>query len=327
VRIGNADATACNETNLTVFFACPGPTLGTFGPTNILRTGLNIPAGTTPFTLTDVGGNPIVIPCVIATAPGTTMVQALAFATNNPGGCQRGPQDTANAFGTTSLTVTHPCVQITKQCLTAVNIGNAVVITYSGTVTNCGDTPLQNVNVVNNQPAPNTPVLQIAGLAPGASTNFTRSYTNTSNICGPFTDILTVTGQDAQNQVTNCPSSLVTNSSAPATCNIVYTPCINVTKICSTNLLILCNSNPTTINFSGVVSNCGNITLTNVTLVDDLIGPGIIASIPSLAPGQSAPWSTNLPITAALCGRSNIVNTITARGTNICNLTRRSGWE
>jgi hypothetical protein len=98
-------------------------------------------------------------------------------------------------------------------------------LTYSAIVTNCGDIPLQNVRVVNSQPSPNAPVLEIPVLFPGTATNFTRSYTNFSNVCEPF--VLTVTAQDALNQVINCPSSWVTNHFAVGACTLF---CIRVAK-------------------------------------------------------------------------------------------------
>ena len=227
VRIGNSDNTVCNQTNLTVLFACPGPTLGTFGPTNVVATGLNIPAGTTPFTLTGAGGVEIVIPCVITTAPGVTTVQALAFATNNPGGCQSGPLDSSSASGMTSVVVTHPCIQVTSVCLNATTDSGSALVTYSGSITNCGDIELANVMAFHNQFGTNMLVWSAPGLGIGAITNFTRSYTNTTQLCGPFTGVLTVTAQDAQTQITNCPASFVTNS-VEATCMIT---CISVAKV------------------------------------------------------------------------------------------------
>jgi uncharacterized repeat protein (TIGR01451 family) len=116
--------------------------------------------------------------------------------------------------------------------------------------------------------------------------------------------------------VFNNPVFSATNS---ATCPVCTSPCIAVTKTCSSNLVVLCNSNASQITFSGIVSNCGNITLTNVTLSDDLTA-GVVLRLGSIAPGATAPWTTNFPVTAALCGRSNIVNTVTAIGQNLCNL-------
>src|SRR6185503_9095485 len=126
-----------------------------------------------------------------------------------------------------SVTVRTPCIDVTKQCLSAVNIGgNATLITFSGSVSNCGDETLVNVSVVNNQPAAGTVVTNISSLAAGQSISFGGTYTNTSNICGPFPDTVTATG-------TGIGSLATATDSASAQCTITYTPCIRITKICN----------------------------------------------------------------------------------------------
>src|SRR5260221_997687 len=107
-------------------------------------------------------------------------------------------------------------------------------------------------------------------------------------------------------------------ASALAGGEVICAPCIFVTSECSTNLVALCNSNAVSIRFSGIVSNCGSdVTLTNVFLTDDVVG-GPVLILGSLAPGQSAPWSATLGVTSSLCGRTGIVNTVTAQATSVC---------
>jgi hypothetical protein len=236
----------------------------------------------------------------------TNTAEQIALDTNsvtNPNGLLGG-------VGSAQILVLRPSITVTKICTNGV--GENGVIGFSGSVSNSGDVTLTNVFVFNSQPAPNTPVLGPITLTNRQVVTFSGTY-RPANICAPATDILTAFGTDEL--------LCTVSSTATQTCSIILTPCINVTKVCSTNLLFLCGSNAAPITFSGVVSNCGNVTLTNVTLADDLINGGaVFRNIPSLAPGASLPWSTNLQVGGAFCGRSNIVNTITARGTNICNL-------
>jgi len=224
----------------------------------------------------------------------------------NPGGDVGG-------IGSAQLTVIRPAITVTKRCLTAVNNGTAVVVTYSGTVSNSGDVTLTNIVVVNNQPAPNTPAFTTSSLAAGASVTFTNSYTTTANICGPFTDTLTATGVD--------PLKCLSSSTSTDTCTITYTPCIKVTKLCNPAAPTSVQAGGT-VNFSGVVTNCGNIALTNVTLNDIFLGK-IIATIPLLTAGgtagSSAPYSTNYTTTQANCSSGFITNTVIAEGTDFCN--------
>ena len=56
------------------------------------------------------------------------------------------------------------------------------VITYTGTVRNSGNVTLNNVTVVNSQSSPST-VLTLASLAPGASNNFTATFTTPRDAC------------------------------------------------------------------------------------------------------------------------------------------------
>jgi len=97
----------------------------------------------------------------------------------------------------------------------------------------------------------------------------------------------------------------VTNT-ATATCPVTFTPCLRVTKNCDTVALGQLNT------VSGVVTNCGNIAITNIVISDNIYGA--ITTIATLAPGASAPYSKLVSNNA--CG--NFPNVVTAAGTTIC---------
>src|ERR1019366_1564263 len=81
-----------------------------------------------------------------------------------------------NAVSSSCFLLTTPGIAVTKACPPQpVTAGGTLV--YTGTVTNTGNVTLTNVLVVDNQPAPNTPVLGPITLAPGAGTTFPASYT------------------------------------------------------------------------------------------------------------------------------------------------------
>ena len=110
--------------------------------------------------------------------------------------------------------------------MSATNAGNnSIVVTYSGSISNCGNTTLTNIMVLNNQPATNTAIMGVSMLAPNGFANFIRTYTNTTRICGSFTGVLTASGQDANNEIPGCS---IVSGFAVATYGI---PCISVAKI------------------------------------------------------------------------------------------------
>ncbi len=252
--------------------------------------------------------------------------QILFFSGSYPGGCAP-VTDTLLASGVDELglivrsTASATCsnlittgIAVTKECPAgAVQPGG--ILTFTGTVTNTGNVTLTNVVVVNNQPAPGTPVLVSVTLAPGEFRRFTNSYTTPLNQCGPWSDTLTATARST------CGVS-VTNT-ASATCQSATTPQIVVRKDCPAaptppgGLLV----------FSGYVSNSGNISLTNVVVVNDKPAPGtpVVGPI-TLAPGgflrftnsyttplnQCGPWIDTLVASGrSICG-ANVTNTATA---------------
>src|SRR5207247_714791 len=159
--------------------------------------------------------------------------------------------------------VVHPCIKVTKSCDSAtLNAAGQVVIAFSGSVSNCGDVVLTGVTVTNDKPAPGTPVLGPISLEAGASAPFSGTYTNTGDPCGPFPDTVTAIGTVGLGV-----GGTVTDS-ASSQCTITYHPCINVTKTCDATVPV-----NTPIHFSGIITNCGDITLTNVGITDTTVPP------------------------------------------------------
>src|SRR4030095_16700599 len=82
-------------------------------------------------------------------------------------------------------------------------------------------------------------------------------------------------------------------------------PCINVTRNCPAST----NGLPQTI--SGIVTNCGNVTLTNVVITDSVLGT--ITTVATLPPNGTASYSRTF--TAVCPGNTNFT---TAAATSIC---------
>jgi len=143
----------------------------------------------------------------------------------------------------------------------------------------------------------------VASLAPGATANFTGSYTTLLDCC---VDSSTVTARG--NDI--CTGVIVTDT-ATKTCPILTTPKIVVTKVCPTKTL----EPGDLLRYSGSVSNAGNITLTEVTVVNNQSGIGSPALGPiTLAPGESVNYIASYMVPVDFCG----TDTVTARGFDAC---------
>ena len=197
---------------------------------------------------------------------------------------------------------------MTKQCPTnAVSPGE--VLAFEGTVANTGNVTIIGVTVVDSMSPTNTPLLGPIDLAPGQTVSYTGSYTVPPDFCGM--DTVTASGANL------CTGGNVV-ASATTTCPITTTPAISVTKICPAQpvprggLFV----------FTGFVTNAGNVTLTNVVVVDDMpTNPTAILGPITLSPGAAMSFTGSY--TAPLCC-CVIVDTLTATGQGRCDGTRVS---
>jgi len=204
-----------------------------------------------------------------------------------------------------------PLIAVTLNCpATPVATGNS--ITFSGTVSNPGNVALVNVTVVNNQASPST-VLTVPSLAPGASVNFTATFTSPANACS-VTSSVTARG-------TNTCAGEVATDTASATCNLLTAPALIVRQDCPVTPV----SAGGVLNYSGSVSNAGNITLTNVVVVNSQTGTNVIYTALALLPGAVSNFNGSYTVPAdALCTVSSAA-TATAHeictGTTLTNIT------
>jgi len=204
---------------------------------------------------------------------------------------------TFSACNNDVLDILTPRISCTKSCTNGVGQNGA--ITFGGSVLNTGDATLFNVSVSNFVNGSLVLITNIATLNPGQAVGFNGSYVP-NNPCAPTTDIIFVRGTDEL--------GLTVSNQCSATCSNVITPCISVTKACTPAIVGASQT------ISGVVSNCGNITLTNIIITDNVIG-AITNFTGSLAPGASFGYSATF---TAVCGGNT--NTVTARGTSICGV-------
>jgi len=180
-----------------------------------------------------------------------------------------------------------PGIKVTKSCpVQAAAPGQMLV--FSGTVANTGNVTLTNIVVLNDWPAPNTPVFLLASLAPGGVAPFTGQYAATTN-CS-MSDTLTANAQGL------CGGAVT--SSATATCPIFTRPALLVTQTCPVNAVLQGGI----LTYSGKVLNIGNTTLSNIVVVNDKPAAGtVIFTLASLAPGASAVFTGSYQVPSNCC--------------------------
>ena len=211
--------------------------------------------------------------------------------------CGTGVTNTANA---TCTIITTPALSIVQNCPTG-SVAPGGLLTYTGSITNTGNIPLTNVVVLNNVSGV-TPLLTVATLAPGAGTNFTGSYLAPTNCTSAST--ATVTGMSICGVgITNATTS---------TCAITTTPGLQVTQTCQTNVVVPGGL----LTYSGSVSNAGNITLTNVVVLNNQNGTNPVFIAVTLAPGQVTNY-TGSYLAPTNCSSASIS---TATGRSVCGI-------
>ena len=187
-------------------------------------------------------------------------------------------------------------------------------INYTFTITNTGNVTLTNVTVTD-------PLIGVSGgpilsLLPGASDNttFTASHilTQADINAGHFVNTATATGTPPSGpNVTDNDTSTVTISQLPGIDLVKYG------DLDSTVVPPNGEANPgDKINYTFTITNTGNVTLTNVTVTDPLIGVSG-GPILSLLPGASdnTTFTASHTLTQADINAGHFVNTATSTGT------------
>lgn len=282
-----------------LFFICPGPDGNPTGSRTTL-----IPGGTT--IQPGYGLETFEIQCLVNVSGQTAEGKVSA-----PGSVvHKNPlqDDPANVDKSISLNVFRPCLQMSSTCVSAVNpTGNSVNVTYTGTLTNCGNIFLQQVVVYADQPSPGTLVFGPITLPAGARTNFTATYTRTDNLCGPFLVSLSASG------IAPLDVAVTATATASSQCAISYLPGIRMTSLCPPAPVVPGGY----LTISGVVSNSGNIALTNVTVVNSKPAAGTVLLGPiTLGIGEAVPYSGSYSVALDSC--PPYADTIQAQGTPIC---------
>jgi uncharacterized repeat protein (TIGR01451 family) len=193
-------------------------------------------------------------------------------------------------------------------------------ITYSFVVTNTGNVTLANVTVAEGtftgtgtMSAPVCPA-GAASLAPRAQITCTATYTVTQADvdAGSITNTATATGTPPTGPPPVSPPSRVTVPAPPA-------PAVTVVKTANTTAITTVGQE---ITYSFLVTNTGNVTLTDATVTEGTFtGSGTLSApvcptgAASLAPGAQVSCTATYTVTQADLDAGSITNTATATGT------------
>ncbi|MEN2280515.1 gliding motility-associated C-terminal domain-containing protein [Algoriphagus sp. SE2] len=208
-------------------------------------------------------------------------------------------QDDATA---TVTAVQNPGINLVKTTKTPIYNQVGDVIDFTLLVTNTGNETLFKVKVVD----PLTGLSQSLGtLTPGQSSTISTSYTATQADldAGQINNSATVTGFD--------PSNIKVESTAQSIATANQNAAILVTK---TATPIDYDQVGDVITYQIVVTNSGNLTLTNVTVSDPLTNTN--QTIPALLPSQKVTVTEKYTITQADIDAGQVINTANVSGTD-----------
>ncbi|MFC3879252.1 gliding motility-associated C-terminal domain-containing protein, partial [Algoriphagus namhaensis] len=192
-----------------------------------------------------------------------------------------------------------PSISIDKVADVAeVNLAGQV-ITYTLTVTNDGNTTLNSVQVTD----PLTGYDNLFGqLVPGQVAILETTYTVTQEDIdsGEILNVATATGFSGETQVSDQDDARV-EAEQSADIEIVITD--NDAEI---------TEEGEEINYTITVTNTGNVTLENVTIVDSQTG--LVINVGTLKPGESKSVDTTYPVNQEDVDKGSVTNEATATG-------------
>ncbi|WP_196053628.1 DUF7507 domain-containing protein [Paracoccus lichenicola] len=190
------------------------------------------------------------------------------------------------------------------------------VISFDFTVTNTGNVTLSNV-VVNDPLLGGAVGSAILALAPGASGSMSATYalTQTDLDAGEVVNTATAQGTPPTGGPVTDTSGTTTTDDDPTQVPITPVPSIALVKAADVSGLSAPAQAGDPIAYGFTVTNTGNVTLTNVTVTDPLLGGAVGSPIPTLAPGASQTVTAPYPLTVADLDAGVVVNSATAQGT------------
>ncbi len=216
-------------------------------------------------------------------------------------------------------------ITVTKETTSEPANGTAYAIgediTYKITVINDGNLTITDITVTDELTGLEE---MIASLAPGASVEYETSYTVTEAdiLNGSVVNEADVKGTSPDPDTPEVPSDPGTDEEKTEDQNDHLTVTKEATsKPANGEYYVLGEE----IDYTITVTNDGNMTLTDITVTDELTG--LEKTIDSLAPGQSASFDTSYIVTEEDIENGDVLNTADATGKDPKNETPDEPWE
>ena len=173
-------------------------------------------------------------------------------------------------------------------------------------MTNTGNVTLTGI-AVNDALLDAAAVCPVTTLAPGASTTCTGTHTITQAEvnAGTVNNSATASGTPPTGPAITSPPDTTTTP-------ITAAPSLTIDKTAGTPSG---NTAGSTIGYSFLVSNTGNVTLTGIAINDALLDAAAVCPVTTLAPGASTTCTGTHTITQAEVNAGTVNNSATASGT------------
>ena len=154
-------------------------------------------------------------------------------------------------------------------------------VTYCYNVSNTGNVSLANISVIDD--CYGLVTVGTTALSPGESTSGTLTHTVTESGMASVASIVTVNATDPLGMTVTDTDACIINTEILAGINIEKTA--SLTGVCPglDQLIVQIGDNVT---YCYNVSNTGNVSLTNISVIDDIYGPVTLGTT-SLSPGES----------------------------------------
>ena len=225
------------------------------------------------------------------------------------------PITSAPSSTTVSAVVRYAAITVVKSASPSSFAAAGTTIDYSFLVTNTGNVTLAPVTITETTfTGSGTPPVAkclpgASSLAPGKSVTCTATYTVTQSDmdAGSVTNTATAQGNPPG------PATPVVSDPSTATVHAAQAPAITVAKSAAPSSFAAAG---TTIDYSFVVTNTGNVTLSSIQVTDtDLPGlSAITCPDASLAPAGSQTCTATYVTTQADVNAGSVTNTATAQG-------------